>query len=255
MLIRFLILPLAIVCFQLSAQVSATERNEFIDVSDFSKLWVSDSINLEYDGGVIKRFEPLGYIGDNYQRFYIHFISSIRNANNRSEYFIYGKTKVGENICSFQGIIHIDSLILYDRPLIEGIEQGYVIGTYQFYQDPDEHGSGILSGDFKSHFYRENNEIKYDAIEVYADGYENNQFEGVWKSYNSYAMKKCNWGDVRIPDSSDLDIGAGEFIVNENFANNGWENFIIASDICCNKNDPAVQKAYSLESKEWWKDD
>jgi hypothetical protein len=36
----------------------------------------------------------LGFIGENYQRFHIHFISIIQNPLNPYEYFAYGKTKV-----------------------------------------------------------------------------------------------------------------------------------------------------------------
>ena len=231
-------------------------KNELIIRYDYSVLWTIDSIDLEFENRVISRGEPLGYIGENYQRFFIHFISIIQNPHNRSEYHVYGKTRVKENICSFQGVLSIDSLILYDRPLIEDITQGYLKGHYDFYEDPNQRGSGELSGNFRTHFYIDrNDQVKYDAIEIYADGYDNNQFEGTWKSYASESIKKCNWGDFRIPDGFNLDIGAAEFSANENYASNGWENFIIASDICCNKNDPAVQKAYALELEEWWKDD
>lgn len=36
-------------------------------------------------------------------------------------------------------------------------------------------------------------------------------------------LMKCNWGDCRIPDSSDLDIGAGEFVPAEEYIDSGWQ--------------------------------
>lgn len=42
---------------------------------DFRKLWKSDSIRIEGDGDKIPFPEPLGFIGENFQRFYIYYTS------------------------------------------------------------------------------------------------------------------------------------------------------------------------------------
>lgn len=90
-----------------------------------------------------------------------------------------------------------------------------------------------------------NNKIYYDDLFVGADGFENNRFIGIWKSYDNKIVKKCNWGDFRIIDDKDLDQGDGQFHPNKKYKNNGWENFIKA-----NNGDDAANK---LEYKEWWK--
>ncbi len=61
-----------------------------IKIYDISDLWTIKEINYEFEGDttIIERSEPLGYIGDDYQRFYIHFISAIQNPKNTLEYFI-----------------------------------------------------------------------------------------------------------------------------------------------------------------------
>lgn len=52
---------------------------ELINLIDISHLWTTDRIQIEEDTSTIERMEPIGFIGDNYQRFYIHFISVIKN--------------------------------------------------------------------------------------------------------------------------------------------------------------------------------
>ena len=46
---------------------------------------------------------------------------------------------------------------------------------------------------------------------IFSANYINNQFTGTWKPYNSNNERTANWGDYRIPQSGDLDIGASEF--------------------------------------------
>lgn len=218
---------------------------------DISSLWTSDSIEIENEGRIIKRPQSIGYIGGNYQRFHIRFISAIQNPNNSYEYLIYGKTKVNDNVCSFQGRIGISESRIYAEGDIPSIKQGYVKGYYEFFEDPNNKGSGILTGTFKTNFFIENNgEIKYDALMFVADGYDNNQFEGTWISYVNPKSKKCNWGDFRIPDSRGLDIGAGEFSPWDKFDNYGWENYNLGHEY--SSNTPEAIAARKKENEEWW---
>ncbi len=221
---------------------------------DISDLWTIKEINYEFEGDTttIERTEPLGYIGDNYQRFYIHFISAIQNPTNRLEYFIYGKTRVKSNICPFQGMIKIKEAKTYVNSYTDA-KQGFVTGEYEFFEDSDLKGTGTLSGTFTTNFYIDNSgKIRYDALEFIADGFENNQFEGIWTSYKSKDSKKCNWGDFRIPDSSELDCGAGEFGVVDKYQANGWEIYLSAIGI--KVGDLTVEKAKELENEKWWLD-
>ena len=65
-------------------------------------------------------------------------------------------------------------------------------------------------------------------IEDFADPFRNNQFMGSWKSYRGSLSLKCNWGDTRIPQDGDLDVGVGLFYPNEKYAKYGWQSFIDA---------------------------
>lgn len=84
-----------------------------------------------------------------------------------------------------------------------------------------------------------------------ADGFTNNNFTGTWTSYKSNLSRKCNWGDYRIPESRLLDIGAGQFSVDQKYRKNGWENFSVAWN--SNSETPDVKKARDKELLAWWK--
>ena len=67
------------------------------------------------------------------------------------------------------------------------------------------------------------NQIEYDSIEFFSDGYFNNAFVGIWGSYSNGNSKICNWDDYRVPNANkDFDIGVGEFNVSEKYWNKGW---------------------------------
>lgn len=221
---------------------------------DISDLWTLNKFQTEFEGdtSLIVRQEPLGFIGENYQRFYIHFVSVIQNPNNRFEYFVFGKTRVKTNICTFQGLITIKESKVYIENDLPPLRQGFVTGVYEFFEDSDQNGTGIFKGEFKSNFFIDKKgEIQYDALNFVADGFKNNQFRGLWMGYNSKASKKCNWGDYRIPESGDFDIGTGEFSPSQKFASNGWITYIL--DHKMNQldvvNDPKISE---FENEKWW---
>jgi hypothetical protein len=189
---------------------------------DFTQLF------LHTDNSVI-----YGFIGDNYQRLHIKFITVSKSQSLPTTYLVYGKSMVKQNICTFRGSISISSIRKYetmsygvdDEYKNKGIKGQYVIsGSYSFSEDSTQAHSGVFKGDFQSNFYLDkNNIVHYDDIEL-GDAYTNNQFLGEWIGYKSKLIKRCNWGDFRAPNSGDLDIGAGEFSPNEKYLKFGWEN-------------------------------
>jgi hypothetical protein len=226
-----------------------------IEKQDISDLWTLDRFEYDFEAkaNVVKRQEPLGYIGDNYQRFQIHFISVIQNPLNKLEYFVYGKTRVKTNICSFQGSITITESGLYTSNEHPSIKQGIINGAYKFYEDPNQKGGGVLKGNLKTYFFiNKAGNIQYDAISFISDEYKNNLFEGTWTSYASGETKKCNWGDYRIPDSRELDCGAGEFGVTDQYAHNGWESYMTATGI--KTGNMTVKEARKTEEEKWWQE-
>ncbi len=231
--------------------ITGTDFTEEIKKYDISYLWTLDKFQIENDTETVERPEPLGYIGENFQRFQIHFISVIKNADNKLQYFVYGKTKVNENICAFQGIITIKRVVIYKDAEFPTLTQGTVYGQYVFYENPGQKGSGILRGHFQTDFYfNEKGEIKYNGLMAVADGFQNNQFEGTWTSYKTGVSKKCNWGDFRIPDSHRLDIGAGEFAPADEYLKYGWKSYVQAWENA--SDNPEVIEARKKENEKWW---
>ena len=66
--------------------------------------------------------------------------------------------------------------------------------------------------------------LAYDDISEDEDMYANNLFCGECK-VGKAQIKPCAWGHYRIPNSGDLDIGAGEFSPSQKYINNGWSDF------------------------------
>ena len=237
--------------FSFCQNIENSKFNEEIKKLDFSDLWTLSKFDVKNGTKKMDRLEPLGFIGDNYQRFNIHFISAIKNPYDPFEYLIYGKTRVKDNICTFQGKIKITSGQTYTMQELPNKQLGYINGQYEFFEDSDQKGTGILKGNFQSDFYiEENGTIKYNALMIVADGFKNNQFEGTWTSYITKKSKKCNWGDYRIPDSGDLDNGAGEFGPNNKYHDVGWANYNKAWGYSLNK--PETQEARKKEKEKWW---
>ncbi|MDR2909764.1 MAG: hypothetical protein LBV47_00110 [Bacteroidales bacterium] len=219
---------------------------------DLSTILTADSI-LADEENMIKRAEILGFIGDNYQRLQIHFISIIQNPSNRYEYFAYGKTKVRETVCTFQGTIKITGARLYSENDFPTYKQGFVECEVNLYEDGKQPSTGFFSGKLRTGFLTDaKGGFRYDAILAVADGFCNNQFVGKWTSYKTNATKKCRWGDYRIPESGDLDIGAGEFSVNDRYVKNGWENYMLLLGRY-DDDTPEIKKARQKEQEQWWK--
>lgn len=191
---------------------------------DFSVVW-RDSNNTEY----------LGFIGDNYQRIRIKILSIAEDKKKPQTYIVKGKSAINNEMKSFQGtfiIKHIKRLTkmhwgVDDEYKNKGIRaQGVLIGEYKLYQERKLKNSGYFEGTLSALWYiNKAGQIKFDDIEIQSDPYRNNQFVGSWISYHGTKKMKCNWGDYRIPDSGDLDIGAGEFSPNGKYKRNGWESF------------------------------
>jgi len=167
---------------------------------DLSTILTADSIltdDREGSKDKIKRAEILGFIGDNFQRFHIRFISIIQNPANPYEYLAYGKTMVEDNVCSFQGRVTIKESRIYKNEDIPKYKQGTAICEVILYEDRKQLSTGLINGRLTTVFIIDDKgKFRYDALMFVADGFSNNQFRGTWTSYNTNASKKCNWGGL-----------------------------------------------------------
>jgi len=220
---------------------------------DLTSLWKADSIIIEIGPEKAAFPEPLGFIGENYQRFYIHYVSVTKVKDSPYLYMVTGKTRVKNNICHFKGQIRVVKAVLYKEPIESEFAQfknGTVTCEVTFYEDSTQEGSGVIKGTLVSNFYlNKKGKLYYDALMAIADGFSNNECTGTWTSYKTGKSKKCNWGDLRIPESGPLDTGVGEFTVTEEYRKYGWENYYNSYSA-----EGAVQaKALAEEKREWWK--
>ena len=216
-------------------------------------LWIGDSILIEdreQGRNKIHRHEPIGYIDTTFQRFYIHFLSITKRKNYPYVYDVFGKIRIKNIIRTFQGTIKILDAVIQPSEDIPKYRVGEIGSEILFYEDKNNDSSGFIKGSYSSLFLIDSTgRLRYDAIMAVADGYWNNQFEGNWTSYKTKLAKKCRWGDFRIPDSRDLDGGAGEFIPMERYWSRGWFYYTKAFDM--DNNEPEVKKAKQEERRKW----
>ena len=202
---------------------------EKIATDDISSWWSDEFIeSWRKSGNELKdvwydRVPALGYRGENYSKFDVHFIT-VSKASDR-QYDVDGLVRCEGVISRFSGCIVLDSLKEYtDTGEYDFLRPPYHVGRisahYEFEVPSLE---AKMYGTSTYDVLEVNDGIYYDAIMLVGDSYYNNQYEGVWSDLSGKEVVKCNWGDYRIPDSVNLDLGTGEFAVNKRYLNNGWQ--------------------------------
>jgi len=216
----------------------------------FNNIWLETPNSAVY-----------GIIGDSFKRIRIKFINIIRDTSDQRIYNVYGKSKVDNTICEFQGTISLTEIIEYEyNPKIDStrfqydefynsdiLSRGHLEADYEFFENKDQRNSGVFKGKLYSFWYlsRENDRIYYGPTEP-SDGYTNNNFIGTWQSYKSGVKKICNWGDFRVPMTTmEFDSGAGEFHPVEKYHELGWKTVIQAHH---EENKTAIE----IENAKWW---
>lgn len=188
----------------------------------------------DFSQAIEPQSEFLGFIEPNYQRLRINFDSIKKSKSSPNVYEIKGSTVVKGNRCDFAGTITLTRVREYraahygvdDEYKSQGIKkQGVAVGNFQFKEDPTQKHVGVFEGTMLMYWYLDRaGKIRYDDVEVGADGYRNNQYVSTWTQYGSKSGKRAHWGEYRIPMSDDLDIGDGEFSVNPKYIDNGWRD-------------------------------
>ena len=213
-------------------------------------------------------YDILGYIGNDCKRLRIHFSSVTPDKGCDSVYHVTGSSMVMDNLCDFTGTLKIASIteinkeereknleIAREAGDKEWMERNryskYVIkGSYLLNEEASQRGAGIFKGTFETFFYVKNDSILYDDLDLMmSDSFKNNQFKGTWQPYGKENTKPCCWGDYRIPDCGDLDVGCAEFVPNERYGCNqalGWSDLYKA---LVNHNKDAAKR----EKARWWR--
>lgn len=200
----------------LSLRTRHLGKNIISDLSefDFSSIWIT------------KDNQQNGTIGLDYKRIRIHFSNATKDSEDPLLYHVSGKSNVSSNICDFHGQIRL--IQAYD--LVGESEyqnSGGLFGEYVFYEDKAQNHAGVFQGIFECFYYLDlkNRKGFLDESSDIADGYFNRTYVGTWQGYNTKNLKKCIWGDYRLPFTFDFDCGDGEMKICDKYLQNGWTTF------------------------------
>ncbi len=156
-------------------QLKSTNYYGKINNHDLSKLWKTDPDKKELDVLAITVPEPLGFIGENCQRFYIHYTAITKCKTNPCQYNVTGKTKVKDNVCSFSGSITIIKVGIFTTQFDYRYKQGFVECEINFKEDSTLTATGFIKGKLTTKFYLDDKRIiQYDDLLFGADLYFNN---------------------------------------------------------------------------------
>ncbi len=226
-----------------------------IKVYDLAALWQSDKLLLLSLNKYEPFPQPLGIIGKNYQRFYIHYTSVIKVAGNPYQYKVQGKTRVGTQVRPFTGTIKILQAGIYNPgdayspETYKGYKRGQMICNLTINEDHKVPGSGIITGNLTTNFcLNAKNQLLYDTLDFGIDGYGNNQFSGNWIANGSKQSQKLQFGDITIYDSPFSDSDG--ITVPPQYEKYGWQNYVNAIS---NDNRQASKAAITEEKRQWWK--
>ena len=231
-----------ILIFSLSIYAQQSERlNQKIDYEYYPKdelkteNLISKYIVYDFSTLLTPHSNFLGFIGSDYQRLHIYFTSIAKDSSDPNIYRVKGISLVKNNKCNFTGDIKVEQIKEYKTKYIDVGEEhekdsikavGILTGKYKFKENPNEKHSGIFEGTIILYLYVDRFGIlHYDNLRYYSDGYCNNLYIGSWVNYKNKNEKISNWGEYRIPNSGDLDIGAGEFAPDPKYFSHGWEDY------------------------------
>jgi hypothetical protein len=235
------------------APLPSTDYLPPLKAKDLSRLWRADQLVFYGTPGPDVFPEPLGFIGTNYQRFYLHYSSVCQEPGSPYVYRVSGKTRVKANVCAFTGTITVTKARLYKAPNSEHpqFREGELTCRVDLAEDRHQPGSGTISGALTTYFYLDaKGQPQYNTLEP-MDGFSNNQCVATWTSYATQQRKPCHWGDFKIPESGDLDFSVSDFEVTAKYVPNAWQTNRAALE--ANADSPKTRQARAEEKRPWWK--
>lgn len=196
-----------------------------------------------------------GILGDDFKRIEVYFYPGATKISPLT-YAVRGRTKVKDNVCDFTGRINIRKVFRYDTDLPDIVKDEYVIvADYILEEDSTQNGSGVFKGVVGAYGYipvdGDPNVIIVNDLNDVADGYENRTYVGQWSSYRTPSVvKRCVWGDYRLPYSFDFDCGDGELVPNPKYASPEWERYIYGEDVIYTE--PVNHEYKRIYKSPWW---
>jgi len=242
--------------FSSVAQVITGTTNFYTNIKSYnlSQLWRADKLRLLELKKDEPFPEPLGVMGKNYQRFYIHYISVMKDPANPYRYHVQGKTRVGNKIRTFTGTITVAQAGIHKSnsasapESYKGYKRGQLVCKVRL-REASGIGAGLINGDLYTDFcINTQNQLFYDTLDFGDEGYQNNQFKGVWLAQEGKAIQNIQYGDFTIMDTEFADPEG--IMVPAKYEKYGWQNFVnaISSDLRA-----ASKAAIAEEKRQWWK--
>lgn len=194
-----------------------------------------------------------GVLGNDFKRIEVYFYPDAIKTDSVT-YVVRGRTKVKKNVRDFAGEVTIKKIYhIFQRNT--GFPGYYVIiADCTLTEDAAQKGSGEFRGILGAYGYVTDdvpNTIRVDNREQDGDGYMNRSFVGTWQSYkNSAIVKRCMWGDGRLPFRFDFDIGNGEMKVNPKYASPEWDRLLHFKDL--DIVEPESGDSRATYKKPWW---
>ncbi len=205
-------------------QENEIEKNSKEKLENITSKFIS-----EFDISTMLLNKYFGAFGKNYQRIDLKIKSINKKLDSPSEYLLTGTTILKNKEVPYEGLIKINMVEKSNlNPYQIDDSTNYTIkinSNYRLIEDQSISGSGIFQGTLDFVLVLDNeNKLYNDLWEWWGDGYSNFQFQGTWTSSKGTEYK-CIFGDGRLENSGDLDIGDGVFVPNEKYYNYGWKDY------------------------------
>lgn len=239
-----------------SPEVKAAEKLSQYAHYDFGPLWTQTNNEA-----------VVGFIGPNCQRLRLKILTVRRDTADNRRYYLTGKTQVAGHLSAFSGTLVLRQVreLRQLEPISEASSEvaiaafrgaqreGFVLADYELRETSSQAKTGVFRGVARTNWYlNRRGQLRYDELYGAGDGFCNNQFVGTWTSYATKKTLRCNWGDYRIPNAGDFDIGAGEFSPADKYLAFGWQELRDATFGEAGKG-AAARKREAQTARTWWK--
>lgn len=201
--------------------LAPSERVATYQRYDFGPLWTKTDNTLVY-----------GFIGPDYQRLRLKLLTVRRDPAAPRRYLVTGKSMVQGVVCAFTGELLLRQVREW-KVVPRGLDNepsparraGVALLDYELRETPGQPGAGTFQGVARTRWYVDrHDQLRYYDVDNYSDSFRNNEFVGTWTSRRSGTVKRCHWGDYRVPFAPGLDIGAGGFSPADAYVHRDWQD-------------------------------